>query len=732
MKKIQIIGLVMFIAFSVSAQNKIKTYEYWFDNDYTNKVVTPVVTPIKQFLLNTNVSTTGLTDGIHVINIRAIDELGLCSSTLSQFFYKMPLSGATSNNLVAYEYWFDNDYANAITVNTLVQQQVAINELINAELLTNGIHVFNIRFKDDKNQWSSTLSQFFYKIPLSVTSTKNLVSYEYWFDNDYAAAVSVNTPVQSQVALDELISAQILTNGIHVFNIRFKDSKNQWSSTLSQFFYKMPPSETSSIHLVSYEYWFDNDYENALTINASAQSQILINELIGTQTLTNGIHVFNIRFKDSKNLWSSTVSQFFYKMPEQTITDNLITQYRYWIDNEFDNSVDISLQSPVKQINLIDNLDFTQISKGLHSLHFQFRDSLGFWSSVTTDTVTKLSLPISDFTYSKSIECDSTLVEFTDLSVDGDIYLWNFDDGNLDTIANPTHTYYLPGTYSVSLTITDTLTLVNNTKQIPILITGNTFHSFSVTSCDSYSAPSGNQSFTTSGIYNDTIPNQWGCDSVLTIDVTINYATLGTDLIIACDNYTWIDGITYSASNTTAIYTLTNVNGCDSIVTLALTINQTPDTSVLQDGITLSAIANGSGLSYQWLDCDNNFAVLQGETGQSYTAAVNGHYAVEVSENECVGISDCYAITSVGILEDSYENKIVIYPNPTNGKINLDLGQVYAETLVKIYDVYGKLVSQFVFKNENKLEFYINDVNGIYLMDVQSGNQKALMKVIKN
>ncbi|MDY0142228.1 MAG: hypothetical protein RBR97_10070, partial [Bacteroidales bacterium] len=194
MKKTQLIVFVMFCAFIVNAQNKIKTYEYWFDNDYTNRVVTPVVTPIKQFLLNTNVPTIGLTDGIHVINIRAIDDLGLCSSTLSQFFYKMPQHAVNSHNLSAYEYWFDNDYTSAVTVNTPTQQQVAIDELISAQLLTDGIHVFNIRFKDNAQQWSSTLSQFFYKMPQHAVNSHNLSAYEYWFDNDYTSAVTVNTP----------------------------------------------------------------------------------------------------------------------------------------------------------------------------------------------------------------------------------------------------------------------------------------------------------------------------------------------------------------------------------------------------------------------------------------------------------------------------------------------------------------------------------------------------------
>ena len=39
-----------------------------------------------------------------------------------------------------------------------------------------------------------------------------------------------------------------------------------------------------------------------------------------------------------------------------------------------------------------------------------------------------------------------------------------------------------------------------------------------------------------------------------------------------CDTYTWIDGNTYTSSNNTATFTLTNAAGCDSVVTLDLTI----------------------------------------------------------------------------------------------------------------------------------------------------------------
>ena len=61
--------------------------------------------------------------------------------------------------------------------------------------------------------------------------------------------------------------------------------------------------------------------------------------------------------------------------------------------------------------------------------------------------------------------------------------------------------------------------------------------------------------------------------------------TSGTDNQIACDNYNWIDGITYSESNNTATFILTNIAGCDSIVTLNLQIKSS---SLDPSGITSS------------------------------------------------------------------------------------------------------------------------------------------------
>ena len=91
------------------------------------------------------------------------------------------------------------------------------------------------------------------------------------------------------------------------------------------------------------------------------------------------------------------------------------------------------------------------------------------------------------------------------------------------------------------------------------------------TSCNSYDW--NGTVYTSSGSYTQTLQTTAGCDSVVTLTLTINSKT-GTDNQTSCDSYTWIDGNTYTSSNNTATHTLTaNTVGCDSVVTLNLTIN---------------------------------------------------------------------------------------------------------------------------------------------------------------
>ncbi|HHW59647.1 MAG: T9SS type A sorting domain-containing protein [Bacteroidales bacterium] len=565
----------------------------------------------------------------------------------------------------------------------------------------------------------------------SIYAQQTIVEYEYWFNDDFNnRTITAITPV-SQYHLDTMISVSTLPNGINVINFRAKDSQGKYSVITSQLFYKKELTDSDTNHLLSYEYWFDDDFQNKTVVDISPAEQTTVLAQLDVSTMSNGMHLFNFRAKDERGYYSSIAYQFFFKKTVTSSDTNYIVSYKYWYDDDYNNLIYVDLPTPTKQLNLIDNLDMTRIPKGIHTINFQFKDDANFWSVISTDTIEKISLPIADYTYEVLLSnCDSTVIAFTDNSIDGDMYLWDFADGTTDTLANPTHTFYNSGIHSVILTITDTTTLADSTKQMDILITGHTANSFAVMNCDSYTSPSGNYTYTTSGVYYDTIPNHWGCDSLLTINLTINYSDNITDVITACDSYTWIDGNTYTASNNTATFTLTNAAGCDSIVSLDLTINYTPDNTITQMGDTL--ISNADGVNYQWLDCNNDFSPIFGENNQNFTPTETGNYAVEVTNYECIDTSDCINVIIDNILENTFAGKIKIYPNPSDGSFYIDLENYYDKISISLANVIGEIVYQNNYYNTRLILINIENAKGIYFISISSADEIATFKIILN
>ena len=136
-------------------------------------------------------------------------------------------------------------------------------------------------------------------------------------------------------------------------------------------------------------------------------------------------------------------------------------------------------------------------------------------------------------------------------------------------IWDSTGTYYdtIPNVAGCDSNITINLTIINSSAGTD-----------TVSACDSFTSPSGLYVWNSTGTYVDTMTNAAGCDSVITIDLTIINSSASTDTHTVCSSYTWIDSITYTSTNYTATYTFINAAGCDSVVTLNLTINNNTGT----------------------------------------------------------------------------------------------------------------------------------------------------------
>ena len=129
-------------------------------------------------------------------------------------------------------------------------------------------------------------------------------------------------------------------------------------------------------------------------------------------------------------------------------------------------------------------------------------------------------------------------------------------------------------------------------------------YSFEASACGNYVW--NGQTYTQSGTYTQTFQAVNGCDSVVTLNLTMSNSVTSTYAVNTCGSYTW-NGATYSQSG---VYTQTfqGTNGCDSVVTLHLTVNQP---------ITYSFEASACG-NYVW---NGQTYTQTGTYTQTFTAA---------------------------------------------------------------------------------------------------------------
>ncbi len=287
-------------------------------------------------------------------------------------------------------------------------------------------------------------------------------------------------------------------------------------------------------------------------------------------------------------------------------------------------------------------------------------------------------------------------------------------------IYTKSNTYYdtIPNANGCDSVITINLTINNQTTETIVR-----------TACYSYVSPSKKYTYTKSNTYYDTIPNSKGCDSIITINLTINNQTTETIARTACysyvspsKKYTYIQSGTY-------IDTILNTKGCDSIIAINLTIN-TADVSVTNSSPTLTA--NAIGATYQWLDCDNNFTEINNANNQTFLASSNGNYAVEVTQNGCVDTSLCINVSNAQILENTFGNHLMVFPNPTKEDVNIELGNHYNEVVVIVRNALGQEVMRTSFNKTNAFKLNIPGETGLYILELHAPEHKALLRVFKN
>ncbi|MDH4473752.1 MAG: T9SS type A sorting domain-containing protein [Fluviicola sp.] len=339
------------------------------------------------------------------------------------------------------------------------------------------------------------------------------------------------------------------------------------------------------------------------------------------------------------------------------------------------------------------------------------------WTNGTTYTASGTYFQ----TLTNGIGCDSTAslvltintsTSSADTVIACDSYMWSADG----------QTYTTSGDYSATLTNAagcDSIATLNLT----LFFGSNTDQT--ATACDTYTWVEDGQTYSSSGSYVATYQSVNGCDSTITLNLTINNSVSNTESVAACVDYTWVvTGTTYT---TTGIYsdTLTTVNGCDSILVLDLTITGFPTAVATDNGDATITASVGTG--YQWIDCSNN-AEIVGATSQTLTVTQNGDYAVVVTNaGGCSDTSDCVNIDYIGLMEQ-HTDAINVFPNPTDATVTIQLNAIDAQ--LELLDANGKVLQTNRFSNETILNLTTYPV-GVYLVRVKTTEQTIVKRLVK-
>ena len=146
---------------------------------------------------------------------------------------------------------------------------------------------------------------------------------------------------------------------------------------------------------------------------------------------------------------------------------------------------------------------------------------------------------------------------------------------------------------------------------------------------------------------------------------------------------------------------------------------------------TLSNItANQSGATYQWLDCDNNMAVIPSEIGQTFTPSSNGNYAVEVTLGSCVEISNCVNFNTL-VVNGFNKKTVEVFPNPVTSILNIRIPETINEATLSIVSIEGKEILKNTIDKQHYEVDFSQFANGIYFVNIENEGRILSYKVVK-
>ena len=206
--RIKLLFLLLLAVLMGRAQT-ISQYEYWLDADYGHRqVVATNSTAVDQ-----SIDISGLSDGIHYLNFRAVDGDGV-SGLYYRYLFMVPASEMTDATVSGYEYWIDADYANRVSSS---EPSTNVAQSIDVSRLSSGVHYLNFRAKRTDGE-PGLYYRYLFVVPEKKEDYLQIDQVKYWVDDDSQNSQTLKVNEEQELIISMDIS-QLKADTTHVFNI---------------------------------------------------------------------------------------------------------------------------------------------------------------------------------------------------------------------------------------------------------------------------------------------------------------------------------------------------------------------------------------------------------------------------------------------------------------------------------------------------------------------------------
>ena len=218
---------------------------------------------------------------------------------------------------------------------------------------------------------------------------------------------------------------------------------------------------------------------------------------------------------------------------------------------------------------------------------------------------------------------------------------------------------------------------IDGDNDLDIFISGDSIHYYENISCfdiendivtsicqgDAYTV--GTSTYTLAGMYSDTLTSAKGCDSIVNLDLTVNTPSSSSIDTTICEGDIIKIGNNFYSIPGSYTETIKNTAGCDSSISLKLSLTTIDTAIVNQSGLLQVAEANAT--TYQWFDCTTLDDII-GANQRSFNPTASGSYAVRITKDGCEATSSCIEVI-ISSSRQLSDLGIDIYPNPVKERL---------------------------------------------------------------